>query len=107
METVVTENPLSPATSRMVTIYPPRTIRATICCKTTVHEFKQNRHDCTTSLFLQHQQLTVKRKKSKFTSIVTFHRRKCLPDYGKQIRLKRILHQERTTLVVAFDHALV
>jgi DhnA family fructose-bisphosphate aldolase class Ia len=52
-------------------------------------------------------QLTVERWKSRFTSIVTFHRRKSLADFGKQIRLRRILRHDRGTLVVAFDHALV
>jgi class I fructose-bisphosphate aldolase len=39
--------------------------------------------------------------------IVTFHLRKTMPDYGKRIRLKRVLRQQRGTLVVAFDHGLV
>jgi DhnA family fructose-bisphosphate aldolase class Ia len=52
-------------------------------------------------------QLTAERWKARFTSIVTFHRRKSLADFGKQIRLRRILRHDRGTLVVAFDHALV
>jgi DhnA family fructose-bisphosphate aldolase class Ia len=39
--------------------------------------------------------------------IVTFHPEKCLADFGKAIRMKRLLRQDRGTLVIAFDHALV
>jgi DhnA family fructose-bisphosphate aldolase class Ia len=42
-----------------------------------------------------------------YPRIVTFHRRKILPDFGKAIRLHKILRQTRGTLVIAFDHALV
>lgn len=46
-------------------------------------------------------------KESRFCSIVSFYRRKYLGDYGKQIRLNRVLRAGRGTMVVAFDHAVV
>lgn len=42
-----------------------------------------------------------------YPRIVTFHPRKSLADFGKAIRLRRVLRQGRGTLVIAFDHALV
>lgn len=52
-------------------------------------------------------QLTASLLRSRFLGIVTFHRRNCLGNFGKQIRLRRILQSDRATLVVAFDHPLV
>lgn len=52
-------------------------------------------------------QLTGVLQKSRFSCIVSFYRRNCLGDYGKRIRLNRILRSGRGTMVVAFDHAIV
>jgi DhnA family fructose-bisphosphate aldolase class Ia len=52
-------------------------------------------------------QLTAAVQQSRFASIVSFYRRNCLGDYGKRIRLNRILRAGRGTMVVAFDHAIV
>ncbi len=53
------------------------------------------------------RRLTAACRKSTFPNIVTFHRRKGLGDFGKRIRLSRILLHARGTLVVAFDHAMI
>ena len=52
-------------------------------------------------------QLTGVLQKSRFAIIVSFHRRNCLGDYGKRIRLNRILRAGRGSMVVAFDHPIV
>src|SRR5215471_5988427 len=44
--------------------------------------------------------------KSRFACIVSFYRRKYLGDFGKRIRLNRILRTGRRTLIVAFDHPI-
>jgi len=51
--------------------------------------------------------LTAAGQKSRFACIVSFHRRNCLGDCGRQIRLQRVLRAGQGTMVVAFDHPIV